>query len=125
MTDAPKKKILIVDDEEDIRTFLETLFQDNDYDTCLATNGFEAMEQLKKEKPDLITLDLMMPYETGTHFYKNLLKEDELKNIPVIVVSGLAGRHLAIRKPFAVFDKPIEREELLKAVRKALGQAEE
>lgn len=125
MTEAPKKKILIVDDEEDIRTFLETLFQDNDYDTCLATNGFEAMEQIKKEKPDLITLDLMMPYETGTHFYKNLLKENEFRNIPVIVISGLAGRHLAIRKPTAVFDKPIEREELLKAVRKALGQAEE
>ena len=115
------KRILIVDDEADIITFLETLFKKNGYETSTANNGNEALAALKKDKPDLITLDLQMPQNTGTDFYRQVRKEDRFKDIPIIVVSGLPGRHLALPKPAAVFDKPIDPHELLKAVEAAIG----
>ena len=54
------KKILIVDDEEDPRTYLETLFQENGYETATANDGDVAFEKAKEYKPDLITLDIIM-----------------------------------------------------------------
>ena len=83
------KKIMIVDDDPNIVTYLTDFFGDNGYDTCSASDGPEALEVVKEEKPDLITLDLQMPEEWGPRFYRKLTKEKELKNIPVIVISGL------------------------------------
>jgi CheY-like chemotaxis protein len=79
------------------------------------------MQVMKKEKPDLVTLDLQMPGDTGTRFYRNMTKSKEFKDVPVIVVSGIPGRHLAVSKPVAVFEKPIDRDALLEAVRNAIG----
>ncbi|MBU0983851.1 MAG: response regulator [candidate division Zixibacteria bacterium] len=115
------KKIMIVDDEEDIRTLLETFLQKNGFETVSATNGNDAIELWKKEKPDLVTLDLQMPKNTGTDFYRKIRREDDSDQVPVIVISGLPGRHLAIPKPFAVFDKPIDRDGLLEKINEALG----
>jgi len=116
------KKILIVDDEEDLRVFLETLLSKAGYETITAVDGVEALRLLKDEKPDLVTLDLQMPRNTGTDFYRKMSRDRDLGNVPVIVVSGLPGRHLAIPKPFAVFEKPIDREKLLETVRRAIGE---
>jgi CheY-like chemotaxis protein len=117
---ANLKKILIVDDEPDIVTYLIALFKDNGYDTISAENGFEALNILKKEKPDLITLDLQMPKNTGTDFYRKIRHNKEYKSIPVIVISGIAGKHLAVPKPVAFFDKPFDKEKLLKKVNEVL-----
>lgn len=115
------KKILIVDDEEDIITFLETFLQNEGYETMTATNGVEAFEELKKETPDLITLDLQMPKNTGTDFFRKVRHHKNFRDIPVIVISGIPGRHLAVPHPSAVFDKPIDKEDLLKAIQKEIG----
>lgn len=112
------QKILVVDDEADIRTFLVAVLKKGGYDPVTAANGQEALERARASKPDLICLDLQMPEKTGTEFYRQLSKDKTLKDIPIIVVSGLAGRHLAIRKPVCVFDKPIDPEEFLEAVAK-------
>ncbi len=117
-----KKKILIIDDESDTVDSLEAFLQENGYDTCVAHDGKEGLKVLKKEKPDLVTLDLMMPEDTGTRFYRNMTKDKEFKEIPVIIISGLAGRHLAARHPFAVFEKPFDRTTLLAKVREAIGE---
>jgi len=114
------KKILIIDDEQDVIEYLSELLQANGFEVCFAHDGREGFEVLKKEKPDLITLDLQMPGDTGTDFYRNLHRSAEFKDIPVIVISGIAGRHLAIRKPLAVMDKPIDRFKLLEAIEGAL-----
>ena len=114
------KKVLIIDDEADVRTYLATLLKKNGFDTVTADNGQAGLEVARQEKPDLVTLDLMMPNQSGTDFYRNMIKEDELVDTPVIVVSGLAGRHLAVRKPSAVFDKPIDPTKFMAAVNKAL-----
>ncbi len=115
------KKILIIDDEDDIIIFLETLFISAGYDTITARNGVEALDVARQEKPDLMTLDLQMPKNTGTDFYRKLSREAELKDVPVIVISGVPGRHLAVPKPAAVFEKPIDREKLLKTVQTLIG----
>ncbi|MBD3382209.1 MAG: response regulator [candidate division Zixibacteria bacterium] len=115
------KKILIVDDEQDVIIFLQTLLNAEGYETVTAMDGSEALEKLKAEKPDLITLDLQMPKNTGTDFYRSVRHNKEFKEIPVIVVSGLPGKHLAIPKPYAVFDKPIDKQELVDKVKEAIG----
>jgi DNA-binding response OmpR family regulator len=115
------KKILVIDDEPHIVKYLTIFLQDCGYETCSASNGEEAFEVLQKEKPDLVTLDLQMPNETGTRFYRNMVKTKEFKNVPVIVISGIPGRHLAVSKPVAVFEKPIDRDALLAAIKETIG----
>lgn len=116
------KKILVVDDEAHIRKYLTSFLEDSGYETCTAENGEEALDVLKKEKPDLVTLDLQMPNETGTGFYRHMTKDKQFKNVPVIVISGIPGRHLAVTKPKAVFEKPIDRDALLASIKEALGE---
>ena len=113
-------KILIVDDEADVRTFLTAVLKKEGYETLTAANGREALEIVRRELPDLVILDLQMPEQTGTDFFRRLKKDEELGAIPIIVVSGLAGRHLAVSKPFAVFDKPIDPEVFTATVARAL-----
>jgi CheY-like chemotaxis protein len=115
------KRILIIDDEPDVLSFLEQLFRDEGYQTATAADGIEGIKRLSENKPDLITLDLQMPKDTGTAFYRKMHHDRRFKDIPVVVISGIAGRHLAIRKPVAVFDKPINKEELLRIVKDTIG----
>jgi len=115
-----KKKILVIDDDPVIVKYLEKLFNDNGYETCVAYDGIEAAEIAKQEKPDLITLDLQMPAEWGPRFYRKLIKNKDFKDIPVIVVSGIDGDH-AIRNAVAFVRKPFNPDELLKIVRDAIG----
>lgn len=114
--------VLVVDDEPDVRAFLSRVLERNGYRVVTAKDGRQALEVAEQEPPDLIVLDLQMPEQTGTDFYRRLLKQDALRGIPVIVVSGLAGRHLAVSKPFAVFDKPIDPDEFVATVERALGE---
>jgi len=116
------KKVLIIDDEEDIRSFLVELFMDNGFETVTASDGVEGLKLLKAEKPDLITLDLQMPNDTGTAFYRKMHRDEQFNKIPIIVISGVAGKHLAIKKPFAIFDKPIDAEALLETAKSAVNQ---
>ncbi len=115
------KRILVIDDEPDVRTFLSGILKAEGYEVILAGDGEEGIATAKRQRPDLVSLDLAMPAQTGTDFYRRLVKEADLKDVPVIVVSGLAGRHLAVKKPVAVFDKPIDRQEYIEAIRRAIG----
>jgi CheY-like chemotaxis protein len=117
-----KKHVLVVDDEQDIVEFLTQLLEDNGYRVSSANDGVEAMEMISKEKPDLILLDLQMPEETGTGLYRKLQHKKDCKDIPVIVISGLAGNYLAVSKSVPVIDKPPTEENVLQEVRKALAE---
>ncbi|MBT3310590.1 MAG: response regulator [Desulfobacterales bacterium] len=116
-----KKKIMIVDDDPGIVKYIEKLFINNGYDTCIARDGSEGIGILRKENPDLITLDLEMPDEWGPRFYRKLSQEKEFKNIPVIVISGLSGNKYAIHKAIASLTKPFDKDELLKIVKETIG----
>ena len=114
------KKILVVDDDPVIVKYLTTLFSDNGYETCFASDGVKAFEALKSERPDLITLDLQMPEEWGSKFYRRLTKEKEFKDIPVIIISGIAGQHAA-KKAVAYLPKPFDPDKLLGIVKSTIG----
>lgn len=114
------KKILIVDDDPVVLKYLKTLFDDNGYETSQASDSTSALTLVKAEKPDLITLDLQMPGEWGPQFYRKLMKDDALKDIPVIIISGIAGQH-AVKKAVAYLAKPFDPDKLLGIVKKTIG----
>ncbi len=115
------KKILVIDDDPVVVKYLVNLLEDNGYDTCTAGNGLEAMNVLKEQKPDLITLDLEMPEEWGTRFYRKFKKDEELKGTPVLIISGMPSRHLSVRDAVGYLAKPFEAEKVLELVKKAIG----
>ena len=115
------KKILVVDDEQDIRDYLSSYLEDEGYDCRTAHDGLVAMDMVQQERPDLILLDLQMPEETGTGFYRKLHHKKDLKDIPVVVISGLAGRDVAVGKSVPVFEKPIDKEALLATIKQLLS----
>ena len=120
-----KKKILVLDDEKHIVTYLRTLLNQKGYEAISALSVEEALAAAHKERPDLVILDLMMPKQTGTDFARKIARDKDLKDIPIIIVSALAARNLAVHNPVAVFDKPIDPEKFIEAVKKALAGVEE
>ena len=114
------KKILIIDDDPVVVKYLETLLSDNGYDTCSAGSSTEGLEVVRLEKPDMITLDLQMPGEWGPRFYRKLRKDKDLKDIPIIVISGIDGDH-AVKDAVAFVAKPFDPEKLLRIIKKAIG----
>ena len=86
MTTNGKKKVLILDDEPHVVTYLATLLQDNGYETVDARNGKEGMEKAKADKPDLVCLDITMPEKSGVAVYRMLREEGRLRSVPVIRV---------------------------------------
>ena len=114
------KKILVIDDEKDVNNFLTRLLTDNGYTVQSAYNVSEAMRLIEETEVDLMLLDLQMPGGTGTDLYRKLRNK---KAIPTIVVSGVAGRNLAVGRGVTVLGKPIDEEKLLSEVRGHLGEA--
>jgi len=122
---ASRKKILIVDDEEDIRTYLSTLLGDQGFETLLAKDGEEAWKQVEANSPDLITLDISMPEKSGIKFYREMKADDRWKKIPIIIVTGvsedmrkfLSSRH-QVPAPEGYLSKPVNREEILTLIQK-------
>jgi Fe-S oxidoreductase len=117
------KKILVCDDEPDFVTFVSTILEDNEVEVVKAYNGEEAMELARKEKPDLLTLDISMPGLSGTEVYEKLKSDPDLKDIPVCIITGKPELRKLIyqrstRVPEGYLDKPITEEGLLLNLRK-------
>jgi len=82
------QKILIVDDSEDQVLFTSQILEDHGYSYIIARNGNEALEAIRKERPALVLLDIMMPKKSGLNVLKTMRQDPSLESIPVIVVSG-------------------------------------
>ncbi len=115
------KKIMIVDDDPVITKYLDTLFKDHGFDTCIATDGLHAFDLYQQENPDLITLDLEMPEEWGPRFFRKVSKLKGFRT-PVIVISGLQGRQYSIPKAAASFAKPFDSDELISRMSEILNE---
>ena len=111
---------MIVDDDPAITKYLDTLFTDNGYATCIAGDGKDALPLFEQESPDLITLDLEMPEEWGPRFFRKVSKTKGFST-PVIVISGLSGIKYSIPKAAASFAKPFDADEVLAKVKEILG----
>lgn len=119
------KKILIIDDDPIVVQYLTNLFQNNGYETTAASGGIEGAEEVEKNKPDLITLDLQMPDQWGPRFYRMLKKNKEFIEIPVIVITGLSGGQHSIPRAVGYLSKPFDPDELMKIVWKTIGKPDE
>jgi CheY-like chemotaxis protein len=130
-----KKKILIVDDEMDMRIFMSTLFETSGYKPVATRDGKDGIRKAKELMPDLIILDVMMPGEGGVQMYRQLKTDKTLKDIPVIMLSAVAKKTFihylkmlniqlnnSIPYPDAYMEKPPEAEELLKITGKLILQ---
>ena len=115
------KKIMILEDDSNIVDYLVTLFNDNGYETCTASNGVEGLEILKTENPDLITLDFEMPESWGNIFHRKISKNEKYGNIPIIIISGLDAEFPSLEQAVATLKKPFDREHLLRIVKDTIG----
>lgn len=114
------KKILIIDDDPVVVKYMKAVFSDNGYATCSASSSMEGLAVVRAEKPDLICLDIQMPDEWGPRFYRKLRKDKDLRDTPIIVVSGIDGDH-AIKDAVAFVKKPFDPEKLVGIVKNTIG----
>lgn len=126
-------KVLVVDDELDMRLFLTTLLETNGFKPLAAENGITGLEMARKKTPALVILDVMMPQESGINMYREMKRDPELGKVPVIVLSAVAQKTFlhsqrvlneyqgeTIPEPDGYIEKPPEPEELLALVGKLL-----
>lgn len=127
------KKVLIVDDDPDIRLFSQAVLEENGYTPVLAKNGEEGEALIKKEPPDLILLDVLMPRESGIRLYRNVKTNKKLKDIPIIILSGIAEKSFLrsqkvltefggdpVPDPEAYLEKPVDGSTLADTINKIL-----
>jgi twitching motility two-component system response regulator PilH len=128
------KQVLVVDDEMDVRTFISTLLETNGFKPVLAENGEQGMDMVRQKKPALVTLDVMMPKESGIKMYRHLKTNPDFASIPVLVISGLAKKTFLhsqrvldkfkgeqVPLPEGYIEKPPEPEELMNEVKRIIG----
>lgn len=126
--------VLVVDDELHLRVFLSTAFKTAGYEVLSAPDGIRGLELARTRRPDLITLDLMMPGEGGVTMYQSLQADPALRAIPVIVISAVeartflhslrtvaAGRGVELSEPAAYEEKPPNPNRLLRLAAELLG----
>ncbi len=128
MPEIIKKKILVVDDEKDVREFLRAALVESGFDVILAEDGNIALEKVKKQIPDLISLDLVMPKKSGAKFHRELSKRKEWSKIPIIIVTGHARddlgksdlKELTMSGPGVYLEKPVKPNNYIAAIKKIL-----
>jgi DNA-binding response OmpR family regulator len=124
-----KKKILIVDDDPDIRLSLHVRLKANNYDVYFAEDGVGSIAEARKHMPDLIILDLGLPAGDGFSVLERLQANNNLSMIPVIVVSGRdrnANRDRAIKAGAKAFlQKPVDNARILSVIRQVLGERDD
>jgi len=119
-------KILVVDDDEDTRTFLLAILADEGAQICEAADGDEALAVAASERPDLVTLDLSMPGKDGVEALCEMREMEDIGSIPVCVVTGHPEFRRVIydrptRPPEGFMNKPVDPDELVRTIKRILG----
>lgn len=118
------KKILVVDDEPDIRKYLLLRLQKRGYATNSAKCGMEALELLRQDPPDLVLLDIKMPRMSGYDVLREMRSDERLRGIPVIFVTAHADTHIEQEGAIEADDlllKPFETEDLFEKITRLIG----
>jgi DNA-binding response OmpR family regulator len=122
----PTKKILIVEDDPDVREGMHVRLKANHYDTFVAADALTALAETRKHMPDLIILDLGLPGGDGFVVMERLKRVPALALIPVIVVSARdvrANQERAVKAGARAFlQKPVDNAEFLAVIRQTLGE---
>ncbi|RJP24424.1 MAG: response regulator [Candidatus Abyssobacteria bacterium SURF_5] len=130
------KKIAIIDDEPDVVIYLTSALQDNGFEVCSAPNATEGFALIRSQRPDLVCLDILMPEETGFSLYRKIRDDSSLKDMRVVIISGLnikqemprilSGRNgdAAAVEPDFFIEKPIDLPLFIHTVRRLTGAGE-
>jgi CheY-like chemotaxis protein len=122
---SSKKHILIIDDDKDTLASVKGLLEDVGYTTVTANNGEKGLALLKKEKFDLVLLDVFMPGLGGLTVIKKIQQDPKLKNQKVAFLTVLKRDQTGLKMPSTVdyFEKPIEADNFTSRIKKILGDA--
>jgi len=144
------KRVLVIDDDANTVDYLSLALERNGYEPIGAHDGKEGFEKAGECHPDLMVLDIMMPKRTGWVVFRQLRKDQELKSIPVIMLTAVSSvleeqdsmaaeepeyqdlrdllrkgiqhmREDGVERPEAFIDKPVDPEELVQKVRDLIG----
>lgn len=129
-----EKNILVVEDDLHMRIFITTVLETSGYNATASKDGQDGIRKVKEDRPDLIILDVMMPEEGGVSMYRQLKTDNQFKNIPVVMLSGVesktflhslkmmsVGLRDSLPAPEAYVEKPPKAEKLLNTVQKLLA----
>jgi len=129
-----KRKVLIVDDDEGTREFVEAIMANEGWATVEGRNGREAIELAEQEQPDLIILDVMMPEMDGFEAFQQLRSQFLTKDIPVVMLTALNDlqpgpdhneetmeQQLGVNRPEGFVDKPVDAVFLLNTILGVVG----
>ena len=130
---AQEKTVLIVDDEPNVRDYLAQILRDAGFQVQTASDGEEALETIRREPPDFISLDLVMPRKSGHKLLYEIRKDRKLATIPVLIVTAHAQDELGqgdlkdivdsrvISGPGVYLEKPVKPLDYVRCVQRALG----
>jgi CheY-like chemotaxis protein len=126
------KKVLVVDDEQDAIDFAKEVLEGEGYTIVTAIDGSKGLAAMRREKPDLVILDVQMPEMDGFEVFQEIAKDEELKGTPVVMLTGIkekvgmgfSGKEMKQymgQKPTDYVEKPIDPAKLTETVNKILG----
>lgn len=120
----PPTRILVVEDEDSSRLLLENLFVLSGFSVQTASNGAEALRRLDADVPDLMVLDLMLPWVNGFEVLATIRDDPALNRLPVIVITAVAASESDLQAfgPLTVVRKPFDSEALVPLVHQLLGR---
>jgi len=132
MDDSRGKTVLVVDDEPDIQFYLKTILENAGFDVMVASNGKQALDRVKDRKPDVISLDLVMPKMSGLKFYQYLQKNPEKADIPCVIVTAHGKDDFGSKdlsrlqeegagQPLYYLEKPVKPSVYVNTIREAMG----
>jgi CheY-like chemotaxis protein len=136
MAEARDKTILVVDDEPEVREYLRTVLEDAEFNVVTAGDGEEALEVIQRERPDFISLDLIMPKKSGHKLLYELKKHKDLSRIPVLIVTAHARDEMGkdsledilsssvMSGPGTYLEKPVNPLSYVRSIQRALGLEE-
>jgi CheY-like chemotaxis protein len=133
MPRAQDKRVLVVDDEPNVREYLAQILRDAGFQVETAADGWDALEQVRAHPPDFISLDLVMPRKSGHKLLYELRRDRDLARIPVVVVTAHAKdelgegdladimRNRVVSGPGVYLEKPVKPLDYVRCVQRALG----
>jgi two-component system alkaline phosphatase synthesis response regulator PhoP len=133
MASPQDKLVLVVEDEPDVRLFLQTVLEDGGFRVITAGDGDEAWQLIQERRPDFISLDLVLPKKSGHKLLRVLQQHREYSKIPVLIVTAHAKDDLgkpmmesifggaALLGPGMYLEKPVKPASYLRCVKQALG----
>ena len=121
-----RRKILVIDDEPDVVSYLSAFLEDEGFLVLTASNGPDGLTLAREEAPDLITLDITMPGMSGIEVLTSLRRNDHLNRIPVVIITGVTSfdrltDYRDVRAPEGFMQKPIDLMKLLSTIESILN----